>query len=213
MPSRGCAALCWPGPSLVIGGAKIFCPSTPPASMETQDSEYESVDRYASEEPLPPARIMPVPEALAITNTTLSIAVAAFKACQSAYSLVQNIRNAPKQVQRLTNDVHGLYQVLGLLQAALEQDNVANARLPSQMIQDLEALLGTCTKLSRDIIVTLNPFVGLDGTVRGGTWRNLKWEMYKKNNVEILQQTLETCKLTISMAVSSLNLWVSVISL
>ncbi|PMD44497.1 hypothetical protein L207DRAFT_579437 [Hyaloscypha variabilis F] len=173
--------------------------------METQDSEYESVDRYASEEPLPPARIMPVPEALAITNTTLSIAVAAFKACQSAYSLVQNIRNAPKQVQRLTNDVHGLYQVLGLLQAALEQDNVANARLPSQMIQDLEALLGTCTKLSRDIIVTLNPFVGLDGTVRGGTWRNLKWEMYKKNNVEVLQQTLETCKLTISMAVSSLN--------
>jgi hypothetical protein len=156
---------------------------------------------------------MPVPEALAITNTTLSIAVAAFKACQSAYSLVQNIRNAPKQVQRLTNDVHGLYQVLGLLQAALEQDNVANARLPSQMIQDLEALLGTCTKLSRDIIVTLNPFVGLDGTVRGGTWRNLKWEMYKKNNVEVLQQTLETCKLTISMAVSSLNLWVSVISL
>jgi len=74
------------------------------------------------------------------------------------------------------------------------------------MIQDLEALLGTCTKLSRDIIVTLNPFVGLDGTVRGGTWRNLKWEMYKKNNVELLQQTLEICKLTISMAVSSLNL-------
>jgi len=149
---------------------------------------------------------MPVPEALAITNTTLSIAVAAFRACQSAYSLVQNIRNAPKQIQRLTNNVHGLYQVLGLLQTALEQENVTTARLPSQMIQDLEALLGTCTKLSCDIIATLNPFVGLDGTVKGGTWKNLKWEMSKKSDVEILQQTLETCKLTISMAVSSLNL-------
>ena len=74
------------------------------------------------------------------------------------------------------------------------------------MIQDLEALLGTCTKLSCDIIATLNPFVGLDGTVKGGTWKNLKWEMSKKSDVEILQQTLETCKLTISMAVSSLNL-------
>jgi hypothetical protein len=42
---------------------------------------------------------MLVPEALAITNTTLSIAVAAFKACQNAYSLVQNVRNAPKQIQ------------------------------------------------------------------------------------------------------------------
>jgi hypothetical protein len=48
------------------------------------------------------------------------------------------------------------------------------------MIQDLEVLLGTCTNLSCDIISILNPFVGSDGAVRGGTWRNLKWEMFKK---------------------------------
>jgi hypothetical protein len=155
---------------------------------------------------------MPVPEALAITNTTLSIAVTAFKACQNAYSLVQNVRNAPKQIQRLTTDVHGLYQALGLLQTALEQDNVATARLPSQMILDLEVLLGTCTKLSCDIISLLNPFVGTDGVARGGTWRNFKWEVFKKSDVEVLQQTLETCKLTISMAVSSLNLYAPHIS-
>jgi hypothetical protein len=149
---------------------------------------------------------MPVPEALAITNTTLTIAVNAFKACQNAYSLVQNIRNAPKQIQRLTTDIQGLYQVLGLLQTALTEDNVASARLPSQMIQDLEVLLGTCTRLCRDITSILNPFVGFDGEVKGRTWRNLKWEMFNKSDVEVLQKTLETCKLTISMAVSSLNL-------
>ena len=144
---------------------------------------------------------MPIPKALAITNTTLSINVTAFKACQSAYSLIQDIKNAPKQIQRLTNDIHGLYQVLGLLQSALEQDNGANNRSPAQMIQDLEILLGTCTKLSADIVTVLNPFIGLDGNARGGTRRNLKWEMFKNNDVQVLQQTLETCKLTISMAV------------
>jgi hypothetical protein len=107
----------------------------------------------------------------------------------------------------LTNDVHGLCQVLGLLQTALELNYVATAQLPSQMILDLEVLLGTCTKLSCDIISLLNPFVGADGAVKSGAWRNLKWEIFKKSDVEVLQQTLETCKLTIGMAVSSLNLY------
>jgi hypothetical protein len=151
---------------------------------------------------------MPFPEALAITNTIgiLSIAVNAFNTCQNAYSLIHSIKNAPKQIRRLTDDVNGLYQVLGLLQNTLVQDNVATSRLPTAMLQDLELLLGACTKLSCEIMTMLNPFVGAGGTARGGTWRNLKWELFKKNDVEVLRTSLETCKLTINITVSSLNL-------
>lgn len=150
---------------------------------------------------------MPVPEALAIMNTTLSSTVAAVKALQYTYSLVQDIRNAPEQIKQLTADVQGLSQVLGLLQTALEEDNVANDRLPAQTIQILEVLRGRCTELSSRIGSILKPFLGQDGTPRGGTWRNLRWGVLKKHDAEDLQRTLETSKSTIDLAVSSLNLY------
>lgn len=149
---------------------------------------------------------MPVPEALLITNTTLSITIKAFTACQKAYSLVKDIRDAPKYIQRLSTDVQGLYQVLGLLQTALTENGSRSAQLPWQMAQDLEVLLGTCSKLSIDVMTVVGPLIGADGAVKGGTWRSIKWELFKKNDVVNLQQTLATCKLTINMAISSLNL-------
>jgi hypothetical protein len=76
---------------------------------------------------------MPVPEALLITNTTLSITVKAFTACQNAYSLVKDVKDAPKYIQRLSTDVQGSYQVLGLLQTALTEDATRSSELPRQM--------------------------------------------------------------------------------
>ena len=53
------------------------------------------------------------------------------------------------------------------------------------MIQDLELLPGWYAKLSCEIIATSNPFVVLDGEVRGCTWRNFKRVMLKKMDFEI----------------------------
>ncbi|KUJ15849.1 uncharacterized protein LY89DRAFT_734995 [Mollisia scopiformis] len=148
---------------------------------------------------------MPIPEALLITNTTLSITVKAFTTCQQAYSLVRGIKDAPKHIQRLSTDILGLYQVLGLLQTALTNDNGQNAQLPRQMVQDLEALLDTCTQLSIDVMTVVNPLLTAGGEVKGGIWKSISWELFKKNDLVNLQQTLATCKLTINMAISALN--------
>ncbi len=79
--------------------------------------------------------IMLVTEALAIIDTILPIAAVALEGSHNAHSLVQNIRNAPQQMQRLMNETHGLRQILGLPQMAFGQGNITTARLSSQMIK------------------------------------------------------------------------------
>jgi hypothetical protein len=102
-----------------------------------------------------------VPKALVIANTALSIAVTACKVCLRAYSLVENIRNAlKKQIQRPTNNVHGLFHILGLFWAALRQENVASARLPLQMILGFGVLASALYKPSCVLISMLDSFVG-----------------------------------------------------
>lgn len=72
------------------------------------------------------------------------------------------------------------------------------------MAQDLE-VLGACSKLGIDVMTVVGPLIGANGAVKGGTWRSIKWELFKKNDVVNLQQTLATCKLAINMAISPLN--------
>jgi hypothetical protein len=44
-------------------------------------------------------------EVLATAGKTLSLATNAFKVCQKAYSIFQGVRDAPRQIQRLSIDV------------------------------------------------------------------------------------------------------------
>lgn len=149
---------------------------------------------------------MAAPIALAITGTTLSIAANAFKVCQQVYDLSKGIRNASKDIQDLTLSIDGLYQVLGLLTTALTYQDTGDIRLPSQMISDLEVLLGTCIELCKDAKRVVGPFIAPDGKSRGGFRNGLKWELFSKSDVKLLQEALATCKITINIAISSLNL-------
>lgn len=145
-------------------------------------------------------------EPLSLTGTTLCLALNTWRMCQTAYSLIQGIRDAPKQIQRLQVDLQGLSQVLSYLHATLEAENVMNARVPPQMVADLEELLSSCSKLCDDVRMTVSQFIGSDGT---GIWKSIKWEIFKRNDVATLQDTLGTFKLTISMTCSALTLSVA----
>jgi hypothetical protein len=80
------------------------------------------------------------------------------------------------------------------------------AALPRTMIRNLDSLLETCTRVCADVILVMRGFVSTGGVVKKGVWKGLQWELFKKRDVEVLRETLGSCKLTISLACSSLTM-------
>ena len=54
-----------------------------------------------------------------------------------------------------------------------------------------------CTKISYDAVSILIPFAGDDGGGICGIWRNLKWELFKRKDVDLLQLTSQSFRVTI----------------
>ena len=145
-------------------------------------------------------------EPLSTAGTLLCLASNTWKMCQAAYCLIKGIRDAPKQIQLLQVDLQGLCHVLSYLNTTIGAENFMSARVPPQMVADLEELLHSCAKLCGDVRTTVSEFISSDGT---RIWKSIKWEVFKRDDIAALQHTLGTFKLTISMTCSALTLFVN----
>lgn len=146
-------------------------------------------------------------EPVSVLGAALTVVSTAITLGQQTYDMVTGIQEAPDNIRRLAGDLQSLYSVLGLLAHALTAQDKASRQesLPVHLISNIKELLEKCIDVFKEIGKIVKPFVDSNGNVLRGTWRGFKWEMGKKNGVLGLQRTLSDYKLTLELAISSLN--------
>jgi|SRR5277367_6425115 len=145
-----------------------------------------------------------MPEPISIAASAISTALNAFTISKATYDLIKSAREAPSHISRLSADVHGLYVVLGRLQSLLEDDSTVKHGEKSwgMYFADLEDLLKNCVNALIEIQKIANAF--LRDRDKLSIWRGLRWEVFKKNDVLVLQNSLSSYKLTLNIACNSL---------
>ncbi|KAH6718178.1 hypothetical protein BKA61DRAFT_299216 [Leptodontidium sp. MPI-SDFR-AT-0119] len=127
----------------------------------------------------------------------LSLTTHALATCRGAYHVSQDaaaLNATPSPIQSLSIQLQCLSETLSLVQAV---KNVPGARLPSQMTEDLEALLGACATICEDAGAFVTKGVVTDGVAMsyGGMWRKFY----------VVLMALYTCQCAFQIAATSMN--------
>ena len=137
--------------------------------------------------------------------TVLQVIGMAVKTGQEIHGLVQNVRNAPKNIQRLSTELQELCKLLATFQRLLECFRDDRDSLVSEMLDNLETVLANCLGVLKDIRKAISPFVTANGDATKGKLKRLLWAALKKNDILVLQQTLGSYKAMLNLSFAALS--------
>ena len=145
-------------------------------------------------------------------TSALTVVAGAAKLCETVYSLIQRVRSAPAQIHRLAYELRSTATVLHTLHHILATDRTIDVtKLSNQRLVDHVFDLVFYTKQVLDeIATTVQPFLhdkngGSNGGQRLGSFKAFVWEYTRKDDVNALVRTLESYKMTLTLACSSLQ--------
>ncbi|KAJ9251010.1 hypothetical protein DTO195F2_7945 [Paecilomyces variotii] len=124
------------------------------------------------------------------------------------YEFIEGIKNAPRHVLAIAQDVRGLYLVLGSLQgllACLHQDSLPSNVLP--MLESLQQPLDHCLFAFRQLQQKIGRYTkpASDGQVRMRKWTAFRWQFTEKE-ADVWREHLISYKLTLDVAIATANL-------
>lgn len=126
-------------------------------------------------------------------------------ASRKAYELIDGIRDAPQEVRDISKDVKAFGEVLAGLQGTLKDDfNSVDNGAAADILQSLQVPLNNCIATLEDLTDRVRKKIKPSGDSETSKWRGLAW-MFKKNEVKTLQDRLVNGKLTLGMALMTLN--------
>lgn len=137
--------------------------------------------------------------------TVLTVVGMAIKVGRETFALTQGIRGSPNNVQRLATELESLHTLLATLQELIERIQTQNDRVISDMLQNLETILTNCIKVFLDVRRTLNPLLDANGDASVGIWKGFLWASSKRDDVDILQQTLGSYKAMLNLSFAALS--------
>lgn len=144
-------------------------------------------------------------EPILITKSALTILEGTIKAGTATYSTVKGIRKAPVHIGYLTTELEGLCTVLATLQALLDKNIARNDVIIRDMLENLQKVLHNCTGVFIDIQTIVSPFVKINGQINVSIWKGFKWAAFKKDDVTVLHQTLNSYKSMLNMSLAALS--------
>ncbi|KAF2116172.1 hypothetical protein BDV96DRAFT_645511 [Lophiotrema nucula] len=125
------------------------------------------------------------------------------------YNLIDGIKSMPDDVRRLGVEMQGLYQVLTLLSSSLEaqKSKATSDGFPVHMINNIKELVENCIGVFYEIKVVVKPYMESEKSVVKQWKKGFKWVVAKEETVITLQRALGNNKLTLELAISTLNLF------
>ncbi|KAK3613788.1 hypothetical protein LTR22_028011 [Elasticomyces elasticus] len=134
----------------------------------------------------------------------LNSASTAYTTCEATYKLIQGIKKAPKDINRVATDLKGFYSILGALQNSVQTENSALSKPgpAAHQLENIAALIGDCVAAFREG----SRFTALNGEAKIGLSEAFKWESLQKEDVQYLRVHLSNMKLSLNLALSSLTL-------
>ncbi|KAK3617823.1 hypothetical protein LTR56_025033 [Elasticomyces elasticus] len=115
----------------------------------------------------------------------LNSASTAYTTCEATYKLIQGIKKAPKDINRVATDLKGFYSILGALQNSVQTENSALSKPgpAAHQLENIAALIGDCVAAFREG----SRFTALNGEAKIGLSEAFKWESLQKEDVQYLR--------------------------
>lgn len=152
---------------------------------------------------------------LSTVASALTVIAGAAKVCESVHSLIRSVRSAPSNIDRLAYELQSTATVLHTLHHTLivgnEKVDPSTYQPNQRMVGHIFDLVFYTQKVLDNVSGVLEPFTrdrkeGWKNQRQIGRMKALLWEFSKKNEVVALSRTLESYKMTLNLACSSLQM-------
>ena len=143
-------------------------------------------------------------EAIGLSSAILSLVTTAYSSCQKLYSTFDGVRNAPKHIAVISNDLEGFYLVLGTIQALLDDEESSAGIVQYAQSKNLCKVLEDCIVVFKDIEIIISEYQAHSKDPAMRTWQRLKWT-FKESEIKNLRSNLSGCKATLNVAISTAN--------
>jgi hypothetical protein len=135
---------------------------------------------------------------LSITASIVGITVPALHGTRLLLHDLQQLKDAPKTIKRLTDDVHSVHSALQLLRGVEDGDWKS---LGKSVAQQSEATISSCTQACNLFRADLQKWTrhSVDGKLARQDRANVGF--FKKDQVKAMSEQLQSCKLAINLIV------------
>ena len=145
---------------------------------------------------------------LSIIAGVVGIATAALQSSVALHDVLKAIKNAPRDIEKLSDETKDLSSIIASLQSTLKDDDYQQTLCKNhRIINSLEQLKGplkTFSAINRKIEETLKPYLKL--TDDGRSWKiSLKW-LWARSGINELLVDFQRSKQTINLYMSNVTM-------
>jgi len=147
-----------------------------------------------------------MPEAFTIVVGVATIVTNVWKISRDVYELIDGIKNAPEHIKAVSQDVRGLYVVLGSLQQMLikiEEDELPSAAMP--ILGLLDEPMKNCFTAFVELQKKINKYTKRTGDINQSTWKR-SWWFFTEKDTNAYRVHLAAYKSTVTIALGAANL-------
>lgn len=143
-------------------------------------------------------------DAVGLASAIVSLVTTAYSSCQKLYTTFDGVRNAPKHIATISNDLEDFYLVLGTFQALLDDEEFSTGIVQHAQSGNLCNVLKDCLLVFKEFNTIISEYQAQNKNSAIGTWQRLKWK-FKESEVKDLRRDLMGCKATLNVAISVAN--------
>ncbi|KAF1974571.1 hypothetical protein BU23DRAFT_504989 [Bimuria novae-zelandiae CBS 107.79] len=144
---------------------------------------------------------------LSITAAVVGITAPALEGVRLLLNDLQQLKDAPKTVRRLLEDVHSVDAALGLLQSV---ENREWQLLGPDISKESERTISSCTQACFLFRTDLQRWTRHSDDGKLGWQDRAKVGLFKQGQIKAMSEQLQNCKLTVNSIVSIATLYSSV---
>ncbi len=119
-------------------------------------------------------------------------------------ALVEGIRDAPRDIQNISEDSRSICDILSTLNEFLEENR--DSQLPTEITLSLNVPLANTSRAADELVDKIKPFVKEKSESKTSKWvAGIRWSFSQKN-VKQLGEQLSNGKSTLSMTLAVVNM-------
>lgn len=118
-------------------------------------------------------------------------------------TLVEGVRDAPREIQNISNQSRSICDILSTLNEYLEENR--DSQLPTEITQSLHIPLANTCRAADELVDKIKPFVKEKSESKTSRWvAGMRWS-FSQEDVKQLGEQLSNGKSTLSMTLAVVN--------
>lgn len=149
---------------------------------------------------------------LGIIASVVAIATAAIRSSKALFELVDGIKRGPEEIKSISRDAHSFHSIVFSLNATLEDpsftDVISGDDSMLEKVGNLARPLSDCEAVLSELMVKMQKQLkhGSDNSGDRMSFTNVKWCLFIKSEVRVLQLRLEAAKSTLNSALNGISM-------